>query len=123
MKKLTAAVILALFAGFIVLTPGTAGPEAAGQASGHTDFGNDGQTVSERLWPPTGRELSVALRVNHQPGQVPAKDLNDVVVISRPGRAIEIWDFLGVSSAPQSVGKQQASPRVVSLTSSMEKLR
>src|SRR5207245_11419412 len=117
MKKLTAAVILALFAGFIVLTPGTAGPEAAGQASGYNDVGNDGQTVSERLWPPTGRELSVALRVN-QPGQVRAKDLNDVVVISRPGRTIEIWDFLGVSSAPQSVGKQQASPRVVSLTSS-----
>ena len=123
MKKLTAAVILALFTGFIVLTPGTAGPEAAGQASGYNDFGNDGQTVSERLWPPTGRELSVAQRVNHQPGQVRAKDLNDVVVISRPGRTIEIWDFLGVSSASQSVAKQQPSPRVISLTGSMEKLR
>ena len=123
MKKLTAAVILTLFAGYIVLTPGTAGPEAAGQTSGYNDFGNDGQTVSERLWPPTPRELSVALRVNHQPGQVRAKDLNDVVVISRPGRTMEIWDFLGVSSAPQPVAKQQASPKVISLTSSMEKLR
>jgi len=123
MKKLTAAVILALFSGFIVLTPGATGPEAAGQTSGYNDFGNDGQTVSERLWPPTPRELSVALRVNHQPGQVRAKDLNDVVVISRPGRTMEIWDFLGVSSAPQPVAKQQASPKVISLTSSMEKLR
>jgi len=122
MKKLTAAIILTLFAGYIVLTPGTAGPEAAGQTSGHNDFGNDGQTVSERLWPPTGRELSVALRVNHQPGQVRAKDLNDVVVISHPDRTIEIWDFLGVSSAPEPVARQQASPKVISPTSSMEKL-
>src|SRR5207245_3997011 len=67
------------------------------------------------------RELSVALRVNHQPGQVRAKDLNDVVVISRPGRTMEIWDFLGVSSAPQPVAKQQASPKVVSLTSSIDR--
>ena len=97
MKKLTAAVILTLFAGYIVLTPGATGPEAAGQAkdplSGSYNVGNGGQTFSERLWPPTGTEFSVRLGENQQAGQVRVKDLSAEFDISRPARKIEVWPF------------------------------